>query len=179
MTTKKGSTKKQSSKRRTVKDRARAIVSDAQGYDEETRHAIKNSLDENDSNLAELVRRAESGETILDVSAPLGGVPSKVDARGGLYDARGNDHNPLTRETARELLHRLHGALVEDGDTEPCADFLLLLYALANEKGARERWIIYDDARELFARMAAPKVDDVIDDALAEALGRLKGSRQQ
>jgi hypothetical protein len=98
-----------------------------------------------------------------------------VDTRGGLYDAKGNDHNPLTRETARELIHGLHGALVEDGEAEPCADFLLLLYSLANEPDNRERWIIYDDARELFARVAAPKVDDAIDDALAEALGRLKG----
>lgn len=104
--------------------------------------------------------------------------PPQVDTRGGLYDAKGDDHNPLTRETARELLRGLHGALVEDGDAEPCADFLLLLYALANEPDARERWIIYDDARGLFARMAAPKVDAVIDDALAEALGRLKGGAQ-
>jgi hypothetical protein len=70
-----------SSKRRpTIKARALAIVADVKGYDEETRHSIKNSLEENAADLAEMVRRAESGETVLDVSAPLGGVPSEVEA---------------------------------------------------------------------------------------------------
>lgn len=81
MTAKKQSTKKggtkgkaegsKGKKRATVKDRARAIVADLKGYDDETRHAIRNSLDENGSNLAELVGRAESGEQILDVSRPI------------------------------------------------------------------------------------------------------------
>lgn len=78
MTTKKQSTKK-ASKRTSVKAQARAIIADVKGYNEETRHSIKNSLDGNDSNLAELVRRAESGETILDVSASRGGVPDEAE----------------------------------------------------------------------------------------------------
>jgi hypothetical protein len=57
----------------------------------------------------------------------------QVDTRGGLYDAKGNDHNPLTRETAYELLRSLHAELTSDGEMTPCADFLLLLYALAYE----------------------------------------------
>lgn len=67
--TKKGSTKgKAGSRKGSVKQRARAIIDDADRYDEETRHAIKNSLDDGDGDLAELVRCAESGETILDTS---------------------------------------------------------------------------------------------------------------
>jgi hypothetical protein len=94
--TKKGSTKgkaegsKQKARRQSVKERARAIVAGAPGYDEETRHSIKNSLDENDPDLAELVRRAERGETILDVSRPLGGVPveGQPDAAAVAYAQR-------------------------------------------------------------------------------------------
>lgn len=78
MTTKKQSSKK-ASKRTSVKARARAIIADAKGYDDETRHAIKNSLEENDSDLAELVRRAESGEQILDVRGPVEGEDAEAE----------------------------------------------------------------------------------------------------
>jgi hypothetical protein len=82
--TKKGSTKGKAEgskgpQRQSVKQRARAIVADAEAYDEETRNAIKNALDE-DGDLAELVRRAEAGEQILDVSKPLGGAPPQAEA---------------------------------------------------------------------------------------------------
>jgi hypothetical protein len=99
----------------------------------------------------------------------------KVDTCGGLYDERGNDHNPLDRETSRTLLWRLHAELTNDGDMEPPADLLLLLYALAHEEDSRERWIIYNDAREMFAVQASAKVDAALDNALAEALARVKG----
>jgi hypothetical protein len=52
-----------------LRQRARAIIDDAEGYDAETREAIRRSLESNDADLAELVRRAESSERILDVSA--------------------------------------------------------------------------------------------------------------
>lgn len=68
--TRKGSTKgkAEGGKRLTVKERARRILDEDYVYDEDTRNAIKNSLNEGDPNLAEMVRRAEEGETILDVS---------------------------------------------------------------------------------------------------------------
>lgn len=75
--TKKGSTKGKAegskrARRLSVKRRAQLIVNDFRGYDAETRNSIKNSLDGDGSDLGELVRRAETGETILDVSKPLG-----------------------------------------------------------------------------------------------------------
>jgi hypothetical protein len=99
-------------------------------------------------------------------------------SRGGLYGSRGEDHNPLTRETSIELLEKLLGTLYEHAEPEPCDDFLLLLYALAHEPDARERWIIYADARRVFTGSVSG-ADDTIDTALAKALGRLKGDAQR
>jgi hypothetical protein len=59
-------------RRFSVKRRAQLIVSDFKNYDEETRNSIKNSLDGDGSDLSELVRRAEAGETIHDASKPPG-----------------------------------------------------------------------------------------------------------
>jgi hypothetical protein len=55
----------------TIAERARAIVNNPGRYDEETRHAINNMLRENSKDLAEFVRRAESGEEIFDLVHPL------------------------------------------------------------------------------------------------------------
>jgi hypothetical protein len=91
-------------KRRTVKDRARAIVADMKGYDADTRNAIKNSLDGDGSDLAELVRRAEAGEIIWDVSKPNGDgeLPdtAALDYARKAYDAAlahyyTNQHDPF------------------------------------------------------------------------------------
>lgn len=68
--TKKTTTKKGQGSRKGVTAKARAIVADVEAYDEDTRLAIQKAIDENDPNLAELVRRAEAGDTILDVSDP-------------------------------------------------------------------------------------------------------------
>lgn len=81
MTTKKTSTKR---RRPTVKARALAIIAGGV-YDEETRHAVKNALEEKGTDLAEIVRRAEAGETVLDVSSPLGGVPADDDLGAFAY----------------------------------------------------------------------------------------------
>jgi len=97
--------------------------------------------------------------------------------RGGLYNAKGDDHNPLTDDTVRELLLKLHGALTVHGEPEPCEDFLLLLYSIAHEPDKSRLWTIYDNARDIFATRVSG-VDDAIDDALAGALGRLKGGAQ-
>lgn len=69
MTTKKATTKKKATRRPSIKERARAIIADAQGYDEETREAVRHSLEKGDAeDLAETVRMAESGSTILDTT---------------------------------------------------------------------------------------------------------------
>ncbi|MDT5268306.1 MAG: hypothetical protein QOH49_492 [Acidobacteriota bacterium] len=62
------------------------------GYTDETRHAIKNALDENTSDLAELVRRAEGGEDILDVRGPFVGAESdSARAAAHVYAQRAYD----------------------------------------------------------------------------------------
>jgi hypothetical protein len=68
---KKTSTKKAAVRRLSVKERARAIVTDANRYDEGTRHTISNLLREGSKDLAESVRRAEAGEEIFDLIPPL------------------------------------------------------------------------------------------------------------
>jgi hypothetical protein len=69
MTTKKTTTKKTARRRPTMKDPARSIIADAEGYDEDTRMAVQASLDRNDAkDLAETVNLAESRGIILDTT---------------------------------------------------------------------------------------------------------------
>lgn len=56
-------------RRQSVKERARLIINDAEGYDAETRQSISHALRKNYPDLAEMVRRAEAGEEILDLAA--------------------------------------------------------------------------------------------------------------
>ena len=58
-------------KRQTLKQRAQAILDNPGCYDEDTRHAVRNALEGNAPDLAEYVRRAARGETILDLEKPL------------------------------------------------------------------------------------------------------------
>lgn len=55
---------------KTPEQRARAIVADVKGYDEETRRVIKRALETHGGYLIELVRRAEAGEAILTPQDP-------------------------------------------------------------------------------------------------------------
>ncbi len=64
---------KQSSKKKTateqtriIRERAGAIIANLDAYDTDTRDAIYNALEGVPAQLAELVTRAEAGETILD-----------------------------------------------------------------------------------------------------------------
>jgi hypothetical protein len=69
MTTRKAITSRAAKRRPTMKDRARAIIADAEGYDEDTRMAVQASLDRDDAeDLAETVSLAESGGIILDTT---------------------------------------------------------------------------------------------------------------
>ena len=67
-------------KRQTLKQRAQAILDNPGCYDEDTRHAVRNALEGNAPDLAEYVRRAEHGETILDLAKPLEGQPDGIAA---------------------------------------------------------------------------------------------------
>ncbi len=75
---------KRTAKARTLKGRAEAIIANKRRYDSDTREAIFNALAKKHADLAECVRRAERGETILDLTSEealanverLQGIPS-------------------------------------------------------------------------------------------------------
>ncbi|HEY9405790.1 MAG TPA: hypothetical protein VIQ24_24280 [Pyrinomonadaceae bacterium] len=66
----KKTTKKTATARRTMKQRAQAIVDDTSDfYDDHTKRAVKDALDGGDrADIAEMVRRAESGEQIAFIA---------------------------------------------------------------------------------------------------------------
>jgi hypothetical protein len=72
------------SKAKTIRQRAEAIIANKRRYDSDTREAIFNALAKKHADLAECVRRAERGETILDLTSEealanaerLQGIPS-------------------------------------------------------------------------------------------------------
>lgn len=90
-----------------VKRRAQTIVNDAEGYDAETREAIRRSLETGAADLAELVRRAESGERIIDVSAH-GTAESReqLEARARRITERASDFDFDTREAVARALEQ-------------------------------------------------------------------------
>jgi hypothetical protein len=55
-------------KTKTITERAHAILDNSTRYDEDTRQAIANALKNGTDDLRESVRRAERGETILDLA---------------------------------------------------------------------------------------------------------------
>jgi len=71
---KKTSTKGKPPARPTLRDRALSIINDVSAYDVDTRIAVNNTLTDHkaslasDAELREAIRRAESGETILDLA---------------------------------------------------------------------------------------------------------------
>jgi len=66
MTTKKNTPRQGSAKDTIIRERAGAIIANLDAYDTDTRDAIYNALEGVPATLAELVARAEAGETILD-----------------------------------------------------------------------------------------------------------------
>jgi nucleotide-binding universal stress UspA family protein len=57
--------------RKSLRGRAEAIVNDPRGYDADTRRAVSLSLEkDDDETLAEIVRRAEAGDTVCDLTDP-------------------------------------------------------------------------------------------------------------
>jgi hypothetical protein len=71
-------------KAKTIRQRAQAIIANKRRYDSDTREAIFNAMVKKHADLAECVRRAERGETILDLTSEealanverLQGIPS-------------------------------------------------------------------------------------------------------
>jgi hypothetical protein len=63
-------------------------------YDGETREAISNAIAVDDPNLAEMVRRAESGETILDITGEYkrSGLAALDEVERLAKEAVGNDN---------------------------------------------------------------------------------------
>jgi hypothetical protein len=60
---------KKTTARHTLKGRAEAIIANKRRYDSDTREAIFNALAKKHADLAECVKRAERGETILDLTS--------------------------------------------------------------------------------------------------------------
>jgi hypothetical protein len=58
------------SKAKTIRQRAQAIIANKRRYDSDTREAIFNALTTKASDLKDYIIRAERGETILDITAP-------------------------------------------------------------------------------------------------------------
>jgi hypothetical protein len=56
-------------KAKTIRQRAQAIINNKRRYDSDTREAIFNAMVKKHADLAECVRRAERGETILDLTS--------------------------------------------------------------------------------------------------------------
>ncbi len=56
-------------KAKTIRQRAEAIIANTRRYDSDTREAIFNAMVKKHADLAECVRRAERGETILDLTS--------------------------------------------------------------------------------------------------------------
>jgi hypothetical protein len=56
-------------KAKTIRQRAEAIIANKRRYDSDTREAIFNAMVKKHADLAECVRRAERGETILDLTS--------------------------------------------------------------------------------------------------------------
>jgi hypothetical protein len=76
MATKKTTPRRQIAKAKTTRERAARIVANAKRYNAGTRAAISRALDEGHADLAECVKRAERGETILDISGATASVPT-------------------------------------------------------------------------------------------------------
>src|ERR1051326_2448288 len=125
-TTTKPRARKGQTRRPSIKARARAIISDTEQYDPETRHAINNALQDDSSDLAELVRRAEEGEEILDVSRPLVIPPTIEDLRS---------RNPLRDKEVAALVEQIANCL--DAATMPKLFLLVHAFTYA-EPGERE-----------------------------------------
>jgi len=63
-------------KAKMIKERAARIIANAKRYDTDTRAAISRALDEGHADLAECVKRAERGETILDITGTTATMPT-------------------------------------------------------------------------------------------------------
>lgn len=152
----KGST---STRRPSVKSRARAIINDAKGYDAETRHALNNALEEDSSDLAEMVKRAEAGEEILDISRPLI-LPLTIE------DIRAR--NPLRDKEAAELVEQIANCL----DAASVPKLFLLVHALTYaEAGEREYFSVAIEDR-LLCRL--PGVDELRNTVMLRELETLR-----
>ncbi|HEX3560331.1 MAG TPA: hypothetical protein VHU19_14080 [Pyrinomonadaceae bacterium] len=150
MTAKKATTKKRPARRPSVKERARQIIADAKGYDEETREAVGRALEEGHDDLAEVVRRAESGETVLDLTASSS--PALTEGRVRL----------LADILAPHELYQMPAEL-------RAAALVELVGGLADEPDANARWMI---AQAVF--QVAYRNTDEFENALEDFIKRTR-----
>ncbi len=132
-----GSADSATARRPTVRQRAEQIIA-AEHIDHDTRAAIKNSLDTNDGDLAELVRRAESGEEIIDITK---GISEGGELNAVTFAA---EVKTLTHDEARSIATSIVNAI---GDEESELSLVLLLcYALVNSDDAQSILIGIEEA---------------------------------
>jgi hypothetical protein len=124
----------------TIAERARAIVNNPGRYDEETRHAINNMLRENSKDLADFVRRAESGEEIFDLVHPLQTSPPPEHP---LSRMRRSLETPFNyRQISEAEVERLTDKILDYDDDEQTWAFIALINGMtgahyAERAGAR------------------------------------------
>lgn len=81
-------------KAKTIKQRAARIIANAKRYDADTRAAISRALDEGHADLAECVKRAERGETILDISGQTATMPTmRPEDAAAIFDLQNFAHH--------------------------------------------------------------------------------------
>jgi hypothetical protein len=70
-------------KRTMMRKRAEAIINSPDAYDADTRRALQLSLERNDAaDIREMVRRAEAGDTLCDLTDPLLHAPAAESVEG-------------------------------------------------------------------------------------------------
>jgi len=157
-----GSAKKAATRRATVQQRAEFIINeDADFYSSDTREAIKAALDSNDENLAELVRRAESGEEIIDIT--------KADTdESGTEKAVSDPVNSLTLDDVRRLTREINNYMHD----EHAADLLLLCRALAMRKDGEN--LLFLGVEEQCAMYMPSYTDELVGRDLHNAFAKLR-----
>ncbi|HLL73588.1 MAG TPA: hypothetical protein VK363_19275 [Pyrinomonadaceae bacterium] len=164
---KKTTTRKGSAKRSKLTERAERIINNSDAFTDSTRAAVKHALDTNADDLAELVRRAESGEEIVNIT--------RDDARGDAKHAAWQAERERTRtysyedssrmyeeDNYAELLNsseRIAGLVAElltHGEDNEAVALLTLVHAAASFENS-------DDRRHFCISVARACMDDVAD----------------
>lgn len=155
---KKVTTKKSAERGTSVKERARRIVADAQGYDVDTRDAVAYSLETDDAEtLAETVRRAEAGEIICDTALVEKWQAEAAEAVVKLFGLRGLP-DFFTSSVAAMLAHaaRVEGIGIATDDSYSVKG-LTKLFGVTQELRTDLEFVLAMDAADMLSRLIKDK----------------------